>query len=103
MSAKVDSIFLKYSTPPISNTATAALLMPIMAAAAIGAHVDPKLLMLPAVLGASCGFMLPIATGPNAAVFSTGKVRSGYMAREGAVVDIMGAVLITLVCYVLLR
>ena len=86
-----------------SNTATAALLMPIMAAAAVGAHMDPKLLMLPAVLGASCGFMLPIATGPNAAVFSTGRLSAGYMAREGAAVDVMGAIIITVVCYVLLR
>ncbi len=89
-------------TETTSNTATATLLMPILAAAAVGAQVDPKLLMLPAVLAASLGFMLPVGTAPNAIVFGSGKLPMMRMVREGFVIDCMSAVVITAVCYVLL-
>ncbi len=89
-------------TETTSNTATAALLMPILAAAAIGAGVDPKLLMLPAVLAASLGFMLPVGTAPNAIVYGSGKVPMQTMVREGFVIDCFAAVAITFVCYLLL-
>ena len=73
--------------------------MPILAAAAIGAQVDPLILMLPAALSASCAFMLPVATAPNAIVFGTGEVTVARMAREGFAINLMGALVITAVVY----
>jgi sodium-dependent dicarboxylate transporter 2/3/5 len=55
--------------------------------------------MLPAALAASCGFMLPIATGPNAIAFGTGWVDARTMMREGFVLDLLGVVVMTLVCW----
>lgn len=73
-----------------SNTATAALLMPILAAAAAAAGVDPLLFMLPAALAASLGFMLPVATAPNAIAYGTGHVDNRRMLREGWLMDVVG-------------
>lgn len=92
-----------FMTEVTSNTATTALLMPILAAAGMAAGIDPALLMGPAVLSASCAFMLPVATSPNAIVFSTGYVSVREMAREGFVLNLVGVVVITAVCYAVLR
>ncbi len=91
-----------FLTEITSNTATTALLMPILAAAAIGAELDPRLLMVPAAMSASCAFMLPVATGPNAVIFSSGHVPIRAMAREGLVLNLFGAAVITTVCYFIL-
>ena len=91
-----------FLTEITSNTATTALLMPILAAAAIGAGIDPRLLMVPAAMSASCAFMLPVATGPNAVIFSSGHVPIGAMVREGMILNFMGAAVLTAVCFVLL-
>lgn len=85
-----------------SNTAAAVLLMPIMAAAAPAIGVDPALLMLPAALAASCGFMLPVATAPNAIAYGTGLVDSRRMLREGAAIDLAGVLAIVAVSWWLL-
>lgn len=82
-----------------SNTALATLLMPVLAAAAVAAQVEPALLMLPAVLAASCGFMLPVATPANAIVYGSGFVRGSVMAREGFVLDILCSVVVALFCF----
>jgi len=91
------SLGVTFLTEITSNTATTTLLMPILAAAALGAKVDPMLLMLPAAWSASCAFMLPVATAPNAIVFGTGRVTVARMAREGFVINLMGAVVISVV------
>jgi sodium-dependent dicarboxylate transporter 2/3/5 len=83
----------------VSNTATAVLLMPIMAATAQAVGVDPALLMFPAVMAASIGFMLPIATAPNAIAYGTGQVPARAMLREGAMMDVLGALVVVAVCY----
>lgn len=75
-------VAVTFLTEVTSNTATTALLMPILAAAAVGIGIDPKVMMVPAALSASCAFMLPVATGPNAVVFGTGKLTVAQMARE---------------------
>jgi sodium-dependent dicarboxylate transporter 2/3/5 len=77
-----------------SNTAVATLLLPILRDGAIGAKIDPLVLMLPAVLAASCGFMLPIATPPNTIVFSSRLVTFGQMVRAGICIDVLAAVLL---------
>lgn len=86
-----------------SNTAAAVLLMPLLAAAAVAAGLDPAQLMVPAVLAASCGFMLPVATAPNAIAFGSGCVSSRDMLRHGAMIDLFGVLAICAVCVVLLR
>lgn len=88
-----------FMTEITSNTATTALLMPVLAAAGVGAAIDPRLLMVPAAMSASCAFMLPVATGPNAVIFSSGLVPIRTMAREGFALNLVGAVVITTVCY----
>jgi sodium-dependent dicarboxylate transporter 2/3/5 len=82
-----------------SNTATAALLMPVMAAAAAAAGVDPILFMLPAALAASLGFMLPVATAPNAIAYATGRVDNRIMLREGWFLDVTGVLLVVTVVW----
>lgn len=86
-----------FLTEMTSNTATTTLLMPILAAAGVAAGLDPALLMVPAALSASCAFMLPVATAPNAIVFGSGKIPVRIMAREGLVLNLIGTVVITAV------
>jgi sodium-dependent dicarboxylate transporter 2/3/5 len=96
------ALLVTFLTETTSNTASTALLMPILAAAAVAADLDPRLLMVPAAFSASCAFMLPVATAPNSIVFSTGQIRIVVMAREGLVLNFVGAALISVVCFVLL-
>lgn len=93
---------ITFMTEMTSNTATTTLMMPILAAAAIAADLDPALLMVPAAMSASCAFMLPVATAPNTIVFSTGRFPTSRMAREGAVLNLVGACVVSLVCFTLL-
>lgn len=89
-----------FMTEVTSNTATASLLMPVLAATAAAGDINPMLLMVPAALSTSCAFMLPVATAPNAIVFGSGKVRIKDMARAGFVLNLLGAVVITTVCVI---
>jgi sodium-dependent dicarboxylate transporter 2/3/5 len=89
---------ITFMTEMTSNTATTTLMMPILAAAAIAADIEPALLMVPAAMSASCAFMLPVATAPNTIMFSTGRFTTRLMAREGFVLNLMGVVVITGVC-----
>jgi sodium-dependent dicarboxylate transporter 2/3/5 len=91
-----------FLTEVTSNTATSSLLMPVLAVTATTTGIDPMLLMVPAVLSASCAFMLPVATAPNAIVFGSGKVSIREMARAGFVLNLIGAVVITTVCWLIL-
>lgn len=84
-----------------SNTATAATFVPVLGGVAIGIAADPMTLLVPAALAASCAFMLPVGTPPNAIVYSSGAVRIGQMARGGAVLNVVGIVLITLFAWLL--
>jgi sodium-dependent dicarboxylate transporter 2/3/5 len=92
---------ITFLTEVTSNTATTTLLMPVLAAAGLAAGIDPAVLMIPAALSASCAFMLPVATAPNAIVFGTGKVSTQQMAREGLALNLIGALMITGVCAML--
>lgn len=88
---------MTFLTEFTSNTAMTALLLPVLGGTALALEIDPRILMLPATFSASCAFMLPIATPPNAIVFSSGRVSMARMARVGWVINIVGVVLITLV------
>ncbi|MBB5213195.1 SLC13 family permease [Microbulbifer hydrolyticus] len=91
-----------FLTEITSNTATATLLMPILAVVATSAGFDPMVLMIPAAMCASCAFMLPVATAPNAIAYGTGKVRIQEMVREGAVLSVLASLIIAGVCWVML-
>lgn len=88
-----------FLTELTSNTATSNLLMPILATAATSADIDHRLLMAPAAMSASFAFMLPVATGPNAIIFGSGKLSVGQMAREGFALNLIGVVVVTVICY----
>ena len=89
------ALFVTFLTEVTSNTAITALMLPVLLATAASAGMDPLILMLPATLAASCAFMLPIATPPNAVVFSSGKVSFGEMARTGFLLNLLSVLLIT--------
>lgn len=95
-------LFATFLTELTSNTAVANIMMPIMVAVGVAAKIDPALVMIPVTLGLNWSFMLPVATAPNAILFGTGRVSTATMAREGFVLNLIGAVLITATCYVLL-
>lgn len=78
-----------------SNTATAALLVPIFMALALEFDVDAAKLVLPVTIAASCGFMLPVGTPPNALVFATGRIPQRSMIRVGIVLDLLFIALIS--------
>ena len=96
------ALLVTFLTEMTSNTATTNVLMPILGAAATASDVDPILLMIPAAMSASCAFMLPVATIPNAVVFGTGEITVRRMAREGLVLNLMGASVVAGICYFLL-
>jgi sodium-dependent dicarboxylate transporter 2/3/5 len=79
-----------------SNTATAAMAMPVMAALAPAVGAEPIALMATAALAAALGFMLPVGTPPNALAYGTGAVTSGEMAKAGVWMDLASAVVITM-------
>jgi sodium-dependent dicarboxylate transporter 2/3/5 len=88
--------FMTFLSEIASNTALTAIALPILAAAAVQGGYDPRLVMIPATVAASCGFMLPVGTPPNAVVFASGLIPVGTMARVGLLVDVVGVALITL-------
>ncbi len=94
-------LVMTFLTEITSNTATTALLMPILAGAA-NSPENGALLMIPAAISASCAFMLPVATAPNAIVFGTNEISTRTMVQNGFVLNLCGACIITLVCYFLL-
>jgi len=90
----VMALVVTFLTEATSNTATTALLMPVLAAVAVAVSVDPLWLMVPAAMSASCAFMLPVATAPNAVVFGTGELPIHRMVREGLLLNLIGAMII---------
>ncbi len=90
---------ITFLTEITSNTATATLLMPILATAAISNEMNPTVLMLPAAMATSCAFMLPVATPPNAIVFGTDRIQISDMIRQGLVINLIAAISIASICY----
>jgi len=93
--------FVTFLTEITSNTAMTSLMMPILAGISPILDVDPALLMMPAALSASCAFMFPVATPPNAIVYSQKYFSIATMAKTGLVLNIIGAILISLAFYFL--
>lgn len=80
-----------------SNTAVAATLIPVLASAAPAIGVDPVLLIFPATLACSFGFMLPVATPPNAIVYATGRITASRMMRAGFIIDVVAIALVAVI------
>jgi len=90
---------ITFLTELTSNTATTNMVLPVLAGVARAIQVNPLVLMLPATLSASCAFMLPVATPPNAIVFGTGVVPLRAMIRAGLLLNLVGMVLVLLLIY----
>ncbi len=82
-------------TEVTSNTATAAMLIPVVAGVAIAIHTHPFILIIAATISASLAFMLPVATPPNAIVFGTHYMTIPQMAKIGLILDLIMIVLVT--------
>lgn len=89
-------LLLTFLTEFTSNVATVNAVLPVIAAAAVALKIDPRLLMIPATISASCAFMLPIGTPPNAIVFGTGRIRLSQMAGYGLILNFVGVILATI-------
>lgn len=92
---------VSFLTEVTSNTATATLLMPILAATGSTAGLPIEVLMIPAVIACSCAFCLPVATPPNSIVFSSNKITIQEMVREGVVLNVLLAGVASLVVLIL--
>ncbi len=94
-------LMMTFLTEVTSNTATATMILPILAVTAQALDKHPFILMMPAAISASCAFMLPVATPPNAIVFGSGWVNITKMARTGLVLNLIGVAIISLLVYFL--
>ena len=88
---------LTFLTELTSNTATTQMILPILSSIAVAMKINPLMLLIPATLSASCAFMMPIATPPNAIVFSSGRIKMIEMVRAGILINFIGVVVITAV------
>ena len=95
------STAMTFLTELTSNTATTQMILPIVAEEAVALHTDPLLLMIPATLSASCAFMMPVASPPNAIVFGARRLTIRDMARAGLLINLIGVVVITAGVYLL--
>jgi len=94
------SVSVSFVTEVTSNTATATLLMPILAATATALNLPIEILMIPAVIACSCAFCMPVATPPNSIIFASNRITIKEMAREGAVLNVLLAIVTTIVVLV---
>lgn len=86
---------MTFLTELTSNTASTQMVLPVLAAAAVSQQIHPLILMLPATLAASMAFMMPVATPPNAIVFSSERLRVMDMARAGLLLNLIGVLFVT--------
>ncbi len=93
------TIIVNFMTEVTSNVATASIILPVLAALSQAIGIHPFLLMIPATMAASCAFMLPVATAPNAIVFASGKLHIADMARAGFLLNVLSSTLIGLLAY----
>ncbi len=89
-------LLVTFLTEMTSSTATAILMMPILGGVAAATSMSPESVVVPGTISASCAFMLPVATAPNVIVFGAGGIRTDEMARNGFVMNLYAAGVITL-------
>ena len=97
------SLVITFLTELTSNTATAEMLLPILAGLAVSIRINPLLLMVPGTLACSLAFMLPVATPPNAIIFGTSRLRIAHMARTGFVLNLSGIFIVTMATWLIGR
>jgi len=97
----VVALVVIFLTEVTSNTATAATFLPILGGLATAIGLDPALLVIPAAIAASCAFMMPVATPPNAIVFGSGRVRIAEMVKAGIWLNLVGTILVTITAFTL--
>ena len=85
-----------------SNMATTAMLLPVLVTMALAINVHPYFLLVSATLAASCAFMLPVATPPNAIVFGSGLLKIEDMFKKGVWMNLFSIIIITLIAYYIL-
>ena len=90
-----------FLTELTSNVATTSTFLPVVGAVAVALGIAPVALTIPVVLAASCAFMLPVATPPNAIVFGSGKINIPDMMKAGFALNIIGIILVTMFAYYL--
>ncbi len=90
------TLFITFLNEVVSNTAMASIMIPLMAITSVSMGIHPMMLMVPAALASSLGFMLPVGTPPNAIAYGTGYLSTKEMARAGFALNIIGCILITL-------
>jgi sodium-dependent dicarboxylate transporter 2/3/5 len=88
---------ITFLTELTSNVATTEMLLPLLASVAKSAGIHPLILMVPAAVAASCAFMMPVATPPNAIVFASDRIRIGQMVKAGIIINLISIVVITCV------
>ena len=98
MLALVVSVII-FLTEVTSNTATAAAFLPLLGALAVAQGISPIVFAVPAAIAASCAFMMPVATPPNAIVFGSGHLQISQMIRAGFVLNMIGILVVTLAGY----
>ena len=96
------ALLVTFLTEITSNTATTVILMPILGAVSTASGIEPTLLLIPAAISASCAFMLPVATMPNAVVYGTGEFSIKRMVKEGFALNLVGSLVVTIICYSIL-
>ncbi len=96
------ALSVNFLTEVTSNVATASIMLPVLASLAGAIGIHPYLLMVPATMAASCAFMLPIATAPNAIAFSVGDLEMKDMVKSGVWLNLCSSLLISLLVYLLL-
>lgn len=95
-------LLIIFLTEITSNTATTAAFLPILASVAIGLGQNPLLLAIPAALGASCAFMLPVATPPNAIIYGSGKITIPEMSKAGIWLNFLFIILLSIFTFTLI-
>ena len=90
---------VNFLTEVTSNLATTAMLLPILAPVALSFNIHPYLIMVAVTLSASCAFMLPVATPPNAIVFGSGYLRIPDMVKKGFLMNLISIIVITIAVY----
>jgi len=94
---------VNFLTEITSNLATTAMLLPILAPMALSIDVHPYILLVSATVAASCAFMLPVATPPNAIVFGSGYLKIPDMIKTGFWMNVISIILLTLIVFFLLE
>jgi len=93
------TLLILFLTEITSNTATATMILPVVAALALALEIHPYALMIPCAMAANCAFMLPVGTPPNAIIFATDKLKITEMMKVGFLLNLIAAALITMLVY----